>query len=144
MVDRTSFKDEGPWSTQVYRTANPPLADLLEKVKATVPSQLVSKVFQLSSKSLSDSSTASETQLVVLELVDCLLDQEPPSLKDVQGRAWIGSIVKSLSNMKSFPVVDAMISSMLKACRSSAFRPHLDRSHSTIMTNMLDTVSHQC
>jgi hypothetical protein len=139
--DTSSVKDEASWTTQLYGTASPPLTDLLEKSKATLPTQLVSKVFQLSSKALSNSLIASEELLVVFEIVYFLLDQEPPALKDVEGRAWIGSIVKSLSSVPSFAVVDAMISSVLKATRCSAFQSHLDQSHSSIMTAMLDTVS---
>jgi hypothetical protein len=139
--DTTPIKDEKTWTNQVYESANPPLADLMERAKFILPSQLVSKVFQLSSKSMSDDTIASDRLLIVFEMVYCLLDHEPPALKDIQGRAWIGSIVKSLSKVQSFTVVDAMISSVLKATRSSAFKSHLDQSHSSIMTAMLDTVS---
>ena len=139
--DTPPIKDEEAWTTQVYQSANPPLADLMERARATLPSHIVSKVFQLSSKSMSDDTLAPERLLIVFEMVHCLLDHEPPSLKDVRGRAWIGSIVKRLSNIQSFSVVDAMISSVLKATRSSAFKSHFDQSHSSIMTVMLDTVS---
>jgi hypothetical protein len=139
--DTAPIKDEKTWTNQVYESVNPPLTDVMERAKFILPSQLVSKVFQLSSKSMSDETIASDRLLIVLEMVYCLLDHEPPALKDVQGRAWIGSIVKSLSKVQSFTVVDAMISSVLKATRSSAFKSHLDQSHSSIMTAMLDTVS---
>jgi len=113
----------------------------MERAKTSLPSHLVSKIFKLSSKSMSGDPIASDRLLIVFEMVYCLLDHEPPALKDVQGRAWIGSIVKSLSKVQSFTVVDAMISSVLKATRSSAFKSHLDQSHSSIMAVMLDTVS---
>jgi hypothetical protein len=139
--DTAPVKDEKTWTNQVYESANPPLADLMERARFILPSQLVSKVFELSSKSMSDDTMASDRLLIGFEMVYCLLDHEPPALKDVQGRAWIGSIVKRLSKVQSFTVVDAMISSVLKATRSSAFKSHLDQSHSPIMTAMLDTVS---
>jgi len=139
--DTTPIKDEVSLIAQVYETANPPLADLMERAKATLPSHLVSKVFQLSSKSMSGDTIAPDRLLVAFEMVYCLLEHEPPALKDVQGRAWIGSIVKSLSKVQSFTVVDAMISSVLKATRSTVFKSHLDQSHSSIMAAMLDTVS---
>jgi hypothetical protein len=139
--DTTPIKDEKTWTAQVYESVNPPLADLMERAKVSLPSHLVSKVFQLSSKSMSNDNIASDRLLIVFEMVYCLLEHEPPALKDVQGRAWIGFIVKSLSKVQSFTVVDAMISSVLRATRSSAFKSHLDQSHSSIMAAMLDTVS---
>jgi hypothetical protein len=43
--------------------------------------------------------------LTIFEMIGCLLDQESPALKNVQGRAWVGTIVKSLVNV-SFKVYE--------------------------------------
>ena len=71
----------------------------MDKAKTTLPSKLVSSVFQLSSNAISESLQDTDNLLTIFEMIGYLLDQEPVAFKDVQGRAWIGNIVKSLAKV---------------------------------------------
>lgn len=87
--------DDKSWTELVYESANPDLQQLVARAKTRMPPRLVSTLFQLSNSLLSRRLTNSDI-LKVTEMTGILIDADCPSLRNVQGRAWLGSIIKSL------------------------------------------------
>lgn len=87
---------ERKWTDLVYGSANPNLQELVAQAKISLPPRLVVKIFQLSNFVLARHTIDTLAMLRLVEITGAFIDAESPSLRNVQGRAWLGRIIKSL------------------------------------------------
>lgn len=87
-------------SQKLYSDPTVSLEDVRPTIAASVIPDIVSLTFTVCQHLLQTHLGETPSVLHVLDLVSTILEIEPPSIGDVQGRAWTGSVLKALPKVR--------------------------------------------
>ncbi|KAK1927398.1 Dopey, N-terminal-domain-containing protein [Papiliotrema laurentii] len=123
-------------AVELYTGDVPSLDTFGDCVADIATPRIVSNVFDLTA----DKKTSIPNTLTLLAIARRLIDVETLALTHYDGTSWLSSLIQRLRNTSSFPLVDGIVTTALRACHCPLFRPAIPISQPRQMAVILDTL----
>lgn len=130
--------EDPPLSQVLYEQKQHPL-DIEIRLHTQLLPHIVQSAFSISIGALKGSDPT--ILLHALNIISVLIDYEAPALEEVDGPIWLNAMVDSLSRVKAFVVVEALVMVTLKASRSDLMKSGIAVTSDKTMSAILDSVS---
>ncbi|OCF39597.1 hypothetical protein I317_06612 [Kwoniella heveanensis CBS 569] len=111
-----------------------------QRIHTQVLPRIVEQAFRICQTSLSRHLEEPESLLDAVKIVSTLIDHEVPALAAIDGQQWLAKIIGGLSTVNSFIVIEAIVTTALKASRCSIFKPSVSITSDVTMSAILDSL----
>ncbi|WVQ73679.1 hypothetical protein IAR50_003259 [Cryptococcus sp. DSM 104548] len=112
--------------------------DIESRIRAETLPSIVESAFAINALALD--TTDVTFMLNSTRIVSALIESETPSLALVNGSSWLSSVIRGLSRLSTFVVVESLVCVALKASRCAIIQPPLDLTSETNMFAFLDSL----
>ncbi|KAL0242321.1 hypothetical protein I308_105950 [Cryptococcus tetragattii IND107] len=129
--------EDPPLSQVLYEQKQHPL-DIEIRLHTQLLPHIVQSAFSISIAALKGSDPT--ILLHALNIISVLIDYEAPALEEVDGPIWLSAMVDSLSRVKAFVVVEALVMVTLKASRSDLMMSGIAVTSDKTMSAILDSL----
>ncbi|KIR58136.1 hypothetical protein I314_06101 [Cryptococcus bacillisporus CA1873] len=129
--------EDPPLSQVLYEQKQHPL-DIEIRLHTQLLPHIVQSAFSISIGALKGSDPT--ILLHALNIISVLIDYEAPALEEVDGPIWLNAMVDSLSRVKAFVVVEALVMVTLKASRSDLMKSGIAVTSDKTMSAILDSL----
>ncbi|WVQ78778.1 hypothetical protein IAT38_000869 [Cryptococcus sp. DSM 104549] len=118
------------------------LAEITPRVESRLHSEVLPRIVQnaFSVCELALAENDLGALLDAVHVVSNLIDHEAPPLASIDGPRWLSSLVRTMSRVSSFVVVEALVVAALKASRCSVFKPAVVITSDATMSAILDSL----
>ncbi|WVF67091.1 hypothetical protein IAT40_001836 [Kwoniella sp. CBS 6097] len=111
-----------------------------QRIHTQVLPRIVSQSFRISETALCNYLEEPESLLDAIKIVSVLINHEVPALASVDGPQWLNKIIKGLSSVSSFVIIESLVTAALTASRCPTFKPSISITSDTTMSAILDSL----